>query len=142
MSKTFHVGQVVSLDFVRATKRTIASLQEDLGQVLASQRRLIDRQKELLDLIWQVECDIPVRVLRDGAPVNLADLAAQTGKSEKCMLRERLARELYDVIVKQQKLRALRAILRKCIRMAAKGDFEKMAETIEGANAVMSGGAA
>jgi hypothetical protein len=72
----------------------------------------MDRQKELVGLIWEVELNIPVSLLRHGAPVNLADLAAQTGKSEQSILRERLATELYDVIVNLWKLRVYRADLR------------------------------
>src|ERR1700738_4859289 len=136
------MADLVSLDLVRTTKHTIASLQEDLGQVLAAQRRLIDIKKELLELISHVEYNIPVQMLRDGAQVDLADLAAQTGKSEKCILREHLAMKLYDVIVNQQKLRMLRGSFRRSIRMARKGDFEEMAETLGSAAAALSGGEA
>jgi hypothetical protein len=145
MSKTFHVGQVVSLDFVRRTKHT-ASLREPLvlllGRVLVLQRRVIKRQKQIENLISHVESDIPLRMLVHGVPINMDDLAAKTGKSKYCIWRKGLEKDLYDAIVRQQKVSMWRANLRECIRMAAKGKFEKVVEILEGANAASSNGAA
>jgi len=136
------MAELISLDFVRATKRSaasVASLKECLGKVLAAQRNLAGRQKELLQLMSHVELDIPVQFLRDGVPVNLVDLAPETRRST---LRQSLATDLYDVAVKQWKLRIYRGSLRQCLRMAAKGEIEKVNEILDSANAAADGGEA